>query len=113
MKLSKTDKKIFAKGRSAGRTTERNRSKGRAQIEAGTELFAAWAGQKFLAGRATPYFKSVPLHYSLGGAMIVFSMMGRSTDTKDLIGAGGLGLVGGQLGVEGFKNQSALPGMGG
>jgi len=111
MKLSKADRKIFSAGRSAGRTAEKKRSKSRQTIEAGAELGAAWAGQKFLAGRKTPMLDTVPLHYSLGGALIALSMYGRSTDTKDLLGSAGMGLVAGQLAVDAFQNQGSLPGL--
>jgi len=110
MKLSKADKKIFARGKSEGRRAEKKKAASREQIERGVEAFAAWAGQKFLADRKTPYFDSIPLHYSLGGALIAFSMFGRPSDTKDMAAAGGWGLVNGQLAVTGYKNQSALPG---
>ena len=110
MKLSKSDRKIFASGRAQGRTAERKRSKGRQTVEAGAQLAAAWGGQKFLASRMTPMLDTVPLNYSLGGALMLLSMYGRSTDTKDLLGSAGMGLVAGQLAVAGYKNQSALPG---
>ncbi len=111
MKLaSKSDRKIFAAGRSAGRTSEKKRSKGRQTVEGAAELAAAWGGQKFLADRKTPYFESVPMQYSVGGLLIALSMWGRSTDTKDLLGSAGMGLVAGQLAVDGYKNQSSLPG---
>jgi len=110
MKLSKADKKIFARGKSEGRRAEKKKAAGREQIERGVEAFAAWAGQKFLADRKTPYFDSIPLHYSLGGILIGLSMWGRPTETKDMGAAAGWGLVNGQLAVSGYKNQSALPG---
>ena len=111
MKLaSKSDRKIFSAGRSAGRTAEKKRSKGRQTVEAAAELAAAWGGQKFLGGRMTPMLDTVPLQYSLGGVLIALSMYGRATDTKDLAGSFGMGLVSGQLAVAGYKNQSAIPG---
>lgn len=112
MKLSKTDKKIFAKGRSQGKAAEVKRSKSRHTINMGAELFAAWAGQKFAADKMTPYFTTMPLHYTAGGLVMFWSMMGRPTDTKDTAGSLALGLVGGQLAVSGYKNQTSLPGMG-
>ena len=112
MKLSKQDKKIFSAGRTAGRAAEKKRSASRATIENGAEVLAAWGGQKFLANRGTPYMESIPLHYTLGGVLVGLSMWGRSTETKELLGSAGVGLIAGQLAVEGYKNQGTLPGQG-
>jgi len=110
MKLSKQDRKIFSAGRTAGRAAEKKRSKGRQTVELGAKVAAAWGSQKFLSGKTTPMLPNLPLQYGLGGTLVFVSMWGRGSETKDLLGSIGEGMVIGQLAVDASKNPGTLPG---
>jgi hypothetical protein len=112
-KLTKTEKRIYASGRAKGAASARERSKKDDVVEALATAAGAYGGQKFFANAGTPMLESVPLHYTLGPALILLAGRGRKSRGKSVIGGLGVGLVAGQLGVAGFKAATPLFGNGG
>ena len=107
---TKREKRFVAKGRSEARASMRERAKSEALVDKATTYFGAWAGQKWLGGMMTPGLGTIPLHYSIGAVFAVLELGGQVGRTRSgrMICSAVDGLVAGQLGVQGFANQTPL-----
>lgn len=102
--------KSEARGAAQGRASERRKAAAARPMAAAATIGGAWIGQKYL-GSGTPGMEQWPLTYAVGGGLMLASMFGplkRDTAMNRTLYNAAVGIVAGQLAIEGAKNPSPL-----
>jgi hypothetical protein len=107
-KLTKSERRLVARGRGEGRRNEAERNRMNSGIEGIASLVSAFGSQKWLADVGTPLLPMLPLHYTLGAGLVLAGMSGRQTRTKAALSGLGTGLIVSQLGVSAYKQKQPL-----